>query len=151
VVFGVPEDDPHHAFHAIACAITIQRLASKLNATRPQEGKIPVRFRIGINSGEMLAGNMGSPERMQYTVVGDAVNLAARLYAFADSGQIVITEDLYKNAEVQQRVMAQRHASIRVRGREEPVTTYLVTGVEPSIQAKIDSRIERILARVDAA
>ena len=151
VVFGVPEEDPYHAFHAVACAVMTQRLMSRLNATRPSEGKIPVSFRIGINGGEMLAGNMGSPERMQYTVVGDAVNLAARLYAFADSGQIVITEDLYNDPEVQPRVIAQRHASIRVRGREEAVTTYLVSGLVPAYQAKIDERLERLLTRMNAA
>ncbi|UCE89367.1 MAG: HAMP domain-containing protein [Pseudomonadota bacterium] len=151
LVFGTLEPDEDHAFHAVRCALLIQKLIENENRSRKKQGKIPIRFRVGINTGKMLAGNMGSPERMQYTVVGDAVNLAARLYAFADSGQIVITEDLYNDPEVKPRVVAQRHASIGVRGREEAVTTYLVSDLAPALQEKIDERIERIVTRMQAA
>ncbi|HLP43363.1 MAG TPA: adenylate/guanylate cyclase domain-containing protein, partial [Fibrobacteria bacterium] len=79
LLFGVPVEDEDHAFHAIACAVVIQRAIQALNQRREADGLVPVHFRIGINTGAMLAGNMGSPERMEYTVVGDAVNLASRL------------------------------------------------------------------------
>jgi adenylate cyclase len=146
VVFGVPEQDEEHKFNAIACAVMIQRLVERLNAQRVRDGKYPVYFRIGVNSGVMLAGNMGSPERMQYTVVGEAVNLASRLHTVAEKGQIVITEPLYKDSDVSWRVMAQRHKSIQLRGIAEPVSTYIVNDVAGNYRASMDTQISEILS-----
>jgi adenylate cyclase len=81
-------------FHAISCALLIQRLVDHENVQREKLGLFPVKFRIGINSGIMIAGNMGSSERMEYTVVGDTVNLASRLCSISNSGQIVISKDM---------------------------------------------------------
>ena len=147
VVFGVPEKDPEHMFNAISCAIMIQRLIERLNALRKQQGKQEVHFRIGVNSGEMLAGNMGSNDRMQYTVVGEAVNLAARLHTAAEQGQIVITDNFVKSADIQWRVIAHQHKSLELRGIAEPVTTYIVTDLKSPYTDKIDQHIETILAK----
>jgi len=147
VIFGVPVEDPDHQFNAISCAIMIQRLVERLNTIRVQQGKQAVYFRIGINSGEMLAGNMGSHDRMQYTVVGEAVNLAARLHTAAEQGQIVITDTLVKSADVQWRIIAHRHKSIELRGIAEPVTTYIVTDIKAPYANEMDKHIEMILAK----
>lgn len=144
VVFGVPEKDPEHQFNAISCAIMIQRLIKRLNILREQQGKQIAHFRIGINSGEMLAGNMGSNDRMQYTVVGEAVNLAARLHTAAEQDQIVITDSLVKSAEIQWRVIAHRHKSIKLRGIAQPVTTYIVTDLKSPYTEKVDQHIDTI-------
>jgi len=151
IVFGVPEDDPDHEFHAISCAIMIQRLIEQLNTLREQQGKYAVHFRIGINSGEMLAGNMGSHDRMQYTVVGEAVNLASRLHTAAEKGQIVVTDTLVKSPEVQWRIIAHRHKSIELKGIAEPVTTYIVTDIKSPFTDEIDQHIKTILAKKSAA
>ncbi len=147
VVFGVPQADPDHQFNAISCAIMIQRLIQRLNTLREQQGKQAVHFRIGINSGEMLAGNMGSNDRMQYTVVGEAVNLAARLHTAAESGQIVITDTLVKSTNIQWRIIAHRHKSIELRGIAEPVTTYIVTDLKSPYTEQIDQHITTVLAK----
>lgn len=147
VVFGAPEEDEEHRFNAVACAIMIQRLVERLNVIRVQEGKEQIHFRIGINSGQMLAGNMGSDDRMQYTVVGEAVNLAARLHSVAERGQIIVTDFMVKNKDVQWRVIAHRHGAIRLRGIAEPVTTYVLTDVKPSYSAMIDQQIDNILLK----
>ncbi len=147
VVFGVPEEDPEHQFNAISCAIMIQRLITRLNTLREQQGKQTAYFRIGINSGEMLAGNMGSNDRMQYTVVGEAVNLAARLHTAAEKGQIVITDSFVKSSEIQWRIIAHRHKSLELRGIADPVTTYIVTDLKSPYSEKIDQHIETILPK----
>jgi len=147
VIFGVPEEDPDHKFNAIACAVLIQRLVEQLNQERIQSGRYTVNFRIGINSGEMLAGNMGSQDRMQYTVVGEAVNLASRLHTVADSGQIVITEHLVHDPDVIDRVVAEQHQSIRLRGIAEPVTTYMLTSLTENEQQTIESQLGEILRK----
>jgi len=147
IVFGVPEEDPEHQFNAISCAIMIQRLIQRINTLREQQGKQAVQFRIGINSGQMLAGNMGSNDRMQYTVVGEAVNLAARLHTAAGSGQIVITDTLVKSTDIQWRIIAHRHKSIELRGIAEPVTTYIVTDLKSPYTEQIDEHITTVLAK----
>ena len=147
VVFGVPESDPEHEFNAICCAIIIQRLVARLNTIREKQAEHPVHFRIGVNSGEMLAGNMGSNERMQYTVVGEAVNLAARLQTAAEKDQIVISDTMVKSPNIQWRIIAHRFKSIALRGIAEPVTTYLVTDLKAPYSEKIDQQIETILTK----
>jgi len=145
IIFGAPEEDEDHKFNAISCAVMIQRMVERINNLRRQQGKVPVYFRIGVNSGEMLAGNMGSHDRMQYTVVGEAVNLAARLHSVAEPGQIVVNDYLVTDPDVQWRVVAHRHKSIRLRGIGEPVTTYILSDVKPAYSARIDRQIEEIL------
>lgn len=151
IIFGAPEEDPEHKFNALACAVMIQRMVEHLNQLRIREGKVPVYFRIGVNSGEMLAGNMGSSDRMQYTVVGEAVNLASRLHSVADPGQIVVSDYLVKDPDVQWRILAHRKQSIRLRGIAEPVTTYILTDLKPAYSSRIDSQIKEILHKRQVA
>ncbi|MGD8484367.1 MAG: adenylate/guanylate cyclase domain-containing protein [Thioalkalispiraceae bacterium] len=145
IVFGVPKQDPEHKFNAIACAVMIQRLVERLNAIRIAKGKIAINFRIGVNSGNMLAGNMGSQDRMQYTVVGETVNLASRLHTAAGKGQIIITEQLYNDKDIKWRVHATVHKSIQLRGIASPVSTYLVNELTASYRSIMDSQIEDII------
>jgi len=129
VVFGAPEEDKEHSFHAVACAVLIQRFVKVLNARRIEQGLFPVQFGIGVNSGEMLAGNMGSVERMEYTVLGDAVNLASRLASIAGGEQIIISRELFSSPALKGRIAASRYDTVRLRGKKEPVMTYRVTDI----------------------
>lgn len=147
VVFGAPEEDTDHKYHALACAVLIQRLVTRLNAERARNGQYPVEFRIGVNSGEMLAGNLGSQERMQYTVVGEAVNLASRLHSVAKAGQIVITDYMVHDPALAGRIHARQHEAIRLRGIAEPVTTYILVSLPDEAQAQIDAQINDILRK----
>ena len=150
LVFGAPEADRDHAFHAISCALLIQKLIAHENEQREAEGLYPVQFRIGINTGSMLAGNMGSHERMEYTVVGDTVNLASRLCGIANSSDIVISREMYARADVTGRVLAGEFQSIRLRGISQPVNTYLVECLTADYQEIIDNQYDEIL-RSEAA
>ncbi|WP_257311063.1 adenylate/guanylate cyclase domain-containing protein [Geothrix fuzhouensis] len=88
--FGAPSPDPDHARHAVEAAAAMQETLRTLNAGRP-EGYPELRMRIGINSGEAFAGDIGCEKRMDYTVMGSTVNLASRLESsVAKAGQIVI-------------------------------------------------------------
>jgi len=144
LVFGAPQPDEEHPFHALCCALLIQRLIEHENRQREQQGLFPVRFRIGVNSGTMLAGNMGTRERMEYTVVGDTVNLASRLCAISSSGQIVISKDMYLRTGVSDRVLAGEHQSIRLRGIRQAVSTYLIEGMTVEWQSLMDDQYDRI-------
>jgi len=78
-LFGAPLDDADHADHAVATAVDMVRALDVLNARWVQEGRPALGIGIGVNSGEMIAGNIGSASIRSYTVIGDAVNLGARL------------------------------------------------------------------------
>lgn len=78
-LFGAPVDDPRHAENAVNCAREMVKELARLNARWTAEGRHPLDIGIGVNSGEMIAGNIGAEAIMSYTVIGDAVNLASRL------------------------------------------------------------------------
>jgi adenylate cyclase len=78
-LFGAPVDDPDHADHAVATAVEMVQALAVLNARWVAEGRPALGIGIGVNSGEMIAGNIGSATIRSYTVIGDAVNLGARL------------------------------------------------------------------------
>jgi adenylate cyclase len=147
LVFGAPEPDTDHAYHAIACALLIQKLVAHENALREEQGKFPVQFRIGVNTGSMLAGNMGSRERMEYTVVGDTVNLASRLCGITNGNEIVISREMYLRDDVRERVIAGEYQSIQLRGISQPVSTYRVEQLTTAGQEVIALQFEEILCR----
>ena len=151
IVFGVPEEDSQHKLNAVYCAIMIQKLVEKINVIRKNSNKLTVSFRIGINSGPMLAGNLGSTERMQYTVVGEAVNLASRLQHIAGINQIVISDEFYSDPDIQWRLTAKKHKHIHLRGIEEKVSTYIVTNVIALYRDKINEQVDEILKIKPAA
>jgi adenylate cyclase len=149
LVFGVPAEDEDHIFHSIACGIVIQRTIQSLNRHREASGLKPVHFRIGINSGAMLAGNMGSHERMEYTVVGDAVNLASRLASVGDPGFIVITEEMHDDSRLSGRIKSNMLGTIRLRGKRLPVATYRITDVSEEYRVLIDEKVRAILSKTE--
>lgn len=126
LVFGVPDQDEEHCLHAISCALLIQRLIDNLNQHRSQHGYPTVEFRIGINSGIMLAGNMGSIQRMEYTVVGDAVNLASRLSSVANAGEIVVCKTVHDRGDLNEHYIVRESTTISLRGMSKPVATYVI-------------------------
>ncbi len=145
LVFGVPEKDPEHSFHAVGCAILIQRIMEALNIVRIKKGLPSIHFRMGVNSGTMLAGNMGAQSRMEYTVVGDAVNLASRLSSAAEGDEIIISEEMLNRGDLAKRIISEQHTTLRLRGKKEPVATYRITGIGEKEQKHIAKALAGIL------
>ncbi|WP_308366794.1 MULTISPECIES: adenylate/guanylate cyclase domain-containing protein [unclassified Microbulbifer] len=143
LAFGVLEDDTEHTFNAVSCAVLIQRLATQLNEQRRADGRPEVHFRIGINYGMMLAGNLGSDDRMEYTVVGDAVNLASRLCSVARPDQIIMREELFNI--LQSRVIAQAGQTLPIRGKSAPVRIYSVQDIHRKFQPLLQANLQEVL------
>jgi adenylate cyclase len=124
--FGVPvsyEDDEDRAMRA---AINMfQRLAS-LNKVRELRGDLPIEMGVGLNTDMVVSGNIGSPKRMDYTMIGDGVNLAARLESACKtySAKILISEYTYANLKGTYRV--REVDKVVVKGKTEPVSIYEV-------------------------
>jgi adenylate cyclase len=146
VLFGVPEIDEDHCYNAVCCALLFRRAVEHRNQQRALTRQEPIRFRFGLNCGEMLAGTMGSEERMQYTVVGDTVNLAARLCGAAELNQIVVSAEFLDQAMLQQRVVSRPHKSIFLRGKAHPVETYIIEDLAAPWRELLEYRIRELLA-----
>lgn len=147
VVFGVPIKKERHAFDCIACAWMILELLNQLNQHRELEGKMRVEFRIGANSGTMLAGNMGSSERMEYTVVGDSVNLASRLCGSAEPSELIITEDMFIEQNLDGLIEVEDKDFIKLRGKKLPIKTLIVRDILTSFKQKMLDRIPLIIEK----
>jgi class 3 adenylate cyclase/tetratricopeptide (TPR) repeat protein len=134
VVFGAPvahEDDPERAIRA---ALEMQKAMATIEPVYAKGEYVKVTMHIGINTGEVVALNMGVDDRMEYTVMGDNVNLTARLEAVATSGEIIIPDRTYKyvkdifDVDVLDPVM--------VKGKKEPIQIYRVKGVKDTIKTE---------------
>ncbi len=145
LLFGVPEHDEAHALHAVSCAMLIQRIVDNLVVDRANRQQPAVRFRMGVNTGMMLAGNLGSTDRMQFTVVGDAVNLAARFCTYADPGAIVLSQDTVADPRVRERFEIMEHKAVRVRGKQTPVAVYQLLRCSPEFDVTLARQANDIL------
>jgi class 3 adenylate cyclase/CHASE2 domain-containing sensor protein len=123
-VFGAPLDDAEHAAHAVHAALRCQERLAEMNRTVDSFRATPLGQRIGLNSGEVLVGNMGSQRRFNYTVMGDPVNLASRLEgANKFFGTGILASEITR--EMAGDIAAWREIdSIRVKGRAQPVRVY---------------------------
>lgn len=90
-VFGAPVRTPDHASRALRAALRMKDGMAEMNAARAERGDAPIHIGVGVNTGVAVAGNMGSPERLNYTVLGEGVNLASRLCGAADAEQVLAT------------------------------------------------------------
>ena len=121
-LFGAPIARPDDPVRAVKTAIEIKRsLARVKDGWQSVRGR-EFRIGIGINTGKVTAGNIGCAQRMDYTVIGDAVNLAMRLCAGAEGGQILISDATF--GQLGDRVPTRRRETILVKGRESPVEVY---------------------------
>jgi len=89
-IFGAPLQQANDASHAVDAACAMQGRLQIHNQAREAEGKESLRMGIGIATGPVIAGNVGSSQRLEYTVIGNAVNLSARLQAFSRDGQVLV-------------------------------------------------------------
>ncbi len=145
VVFGVPEKNVDHIFSAISCAWMINQLIDQINQRRIDSNEVPIRLRIGLNHGTMVAGNMGSNDRMDYTVVGDAVNLASRLSHAGNPGQIIISESTALDSSLNNRVASEPINTIPIRGKSKPISIFRVVDINAERRQELLIEIQRIL------
>jgi len=129
VIFGAPEDDPHQEERALNTAIEMQRALHLLAKKWHPEG-IDIRIGVGINSGPAVVGNIGSSRRMDYTAIGDTVNLASRLESATKELGVGILISEYTYNAVRGLFRFRQMGSVHVRGRSDPVLTYAPEDVD---------------------
>jgi len=127
-LFGAPLDDPHHADHAVEAALAMIDELAVLNARWKSEGRPALDIGIGINTGPMIAGNIGSDAIMSYTVIGDAVNLGSRLESLNKQygTRIIISEATRERLSRPYRLRPL--GDVVVKGKTQPVAIFEVVG-----------------------
>ena len=123
-LWGAPIVHADDADRAMQCALDQLAILEKMNAKWKEQGRPPVAIGIGINFGEVFAGNIGSDRRLEYTVIGDAVNTASRLCSSAGLNEILISEPFYKALKKPPKVEALE--PIQVKGKAKKVPVYRV-------------------------
>ncbi|MDQ2070716.1 CHASE2 domain-containing protein [Natronospira bacteriovora] len=147
--WGAPLDMPDHARRAVLAALDMQEEMHRLNNRFAERGWPRLRLGIGINTGHMSVGNMGSEFRMAYTVMGDAVNLASRLEGLTrQCGVGIICSEFTRNAVPEVRFMELGRTDVR--GREGPVTIFEPIGLPDLMDDEQEEQAEKFERALDA-
>lgn len=136
-LFGAPLPSANSAEDALAAAINMQRAAAKLNARRAEDGLLQMPLGIGLHTGLAVVGNIGSADRVQYTAIGDTVNVAARLVDLAQAQQIIVSEKFRETISNQSQL--ELVGEVKLKGRQDNVTVHLVRWMNtPETAARVE-------------
>jgi adenylate cyclase len=146
--WGAPLDNPLHANHALQAAMQMTDALSGINEDFNSKGWPSIDMGIGLNSGTMNVGNMGSEYRVAYTVLGDAVNLGSRLEGLTKQyGVRIVVSEFTRDAAAD--FIFRELDRVRVKGKEEPVTIYEPVGTEDSVSEEMLSEIRQYHAALE--
>ena len=135
-LFGVPAKSDDHADRALEAALGMREALASYNITRRANDLPPVKIGIGMHTGKLVAGNIGAPERIEYTVIGDTVNVASRIESQTKNldAVILISQSVYDrlSQDLRDGVVFKKCPGITVKGKREPMDLYKVLGSFPS-------------------
>ncbi len=129
-LFNAPNDLEDYEFKAILTALLIKEKSQILEKEFYQKYKIKIAFGIGINSGFATIGNIGSKDKIEYTAIGDMINIASRLEGIAKAREILITKEMY--LKIKDKIKVKKIGDIKLKGKEKTTTVYHVIGLKES-------------------
>lgn len=134
VVYGAPLDDPDHAWHAVTTALEMQTTLRRLNDRWQATGRPALAMGVAVHTGEVFAGNVGSPKRKKYSVMGDTVNTTSRIEGLNRELSTAILISGAALAVVKDRVLVKDRGSVMVKGKTQPVELFELVGVRTDVQ-----------------
>ena len=144
IVFGVPETDERHAINAISCGRAIVRLVEAISVSRAAVGLPVVDFRLAVNSGPMHAGNFGNSDRMEFTVIGNTVNLASRLSEKAPRNLLVVSEQTVNEPGVNEIVETTALEPVALKSYDEMITPRQVLYMDCEYEAQVELCVQAV-------
>lgn len=145
-VFGSPIASERHIEQGIKAGAAINAIISKVNHSRQGQGLVPLSVGIGLDSGQAIVGNMGSKMRMEFTAVGEAVNMASRLSDIAGAGDLIISEQVYNS--IKGHVIAEKIVD-RIKGVDTPIIIYNVTGLSGLWKDDVDEIVQKTMDNLE--
>jgi adenylate cyclase len=121
-IFGAPIEQPDHAIRAAKTALAMKQALKEFNVRQLQHGKHTLEVGVSLNTGDAVVGNVGSEKRVEYTAIGDNVNLAARLQAIAKGGQILVSESTYQ--AIKNVAKVDKLTPVKIKGKVGEVQIY---------------------------
>lgn len=131
LTFGIHAKNTKHSINAICAAQLFIRLSKAMNQQRIENDLPELHFRLGLHCGDMLAGAIGHQERMQFTISGDTVNVAARLCDLASPNKLMISESVYLHRACDSLLVTEPSKSFSLKGKAYPINCFSVTGLVP--------------------
>jgi adenylate cyclase len=148
VFFGAPlsaSDDPERA---VACAIEMQNKMVEINKEQLRNNLPELTMGIGINTGEVVVGNIGSEKRSKYGAVGTAINTTYRIESYTTGWQILISQDTYE--KVRSKVRVRRTVETQFKGIDHPITLYDIIGMEGNYQISLAEKEPQLFADLES-
>jgi adenylate cyclase len=143
VLFGAPIKTEDHAAKAVACAIEMQQSMDEINKWNREADLPELEMGVGIHTGYVIVGNIGSMKRTKYSVVGRNVNLTARIESFTTGGQILISEATREL--VHRTIDIAKELEIHPKGEKNPITVYDVEGIREPYFLTVHKDIEHLI------
>ena len=147
VLFGAPVWQEDDAERAVACAVAMQLAMNAINEQNRAEDLPEIEMGIGLHTGQVVVGNIGSPERMKYGVVGSHVNLTSRIQSFTTGGQILISESTRQ--DVGQMLKIGREMEVTAKGIEKPIALYEVLGIGGKHKLQLAEAADMLITMAD--
>src|SRR5215468_368363 len=147
VLFGAPVWQENDAQRAVACAVAMQLAMDSINELNRADDLPEIEMGIGLHTGQVVVGNIGSPERTKYGVVGKHVNLTSRIQSYTVGGQILISDTTRQ--EVGRILKPGKQVEVKLKGIEHPVTIYEVLGIGGSYKLLLPDASEDLVSLAD--
>lgn len=128
--WGAPLPDPEHPLHATQAAIEMFRRVDDVNQTLKELGMNPIAIGVGVNTGRVVLGNIGSSQKLDYTVIGDAVNLGSRLEGLTKQYGVGVLVSEFTRDRIKDEIPCALMDMVRVKGKHEPVKIYFPVGLK---------------------
>ena len=138
VFFGAPLQKPDDAERGVACAIAMQLAMNSVNRRNQELGLPALEMGIGINTGEVVVGNIGSEDHTKYTAIGSHVNLAARIESFTTGGQVLVSPSVWE--EIQEIVTVESQTEVLMKGMTTQTTLYEISAIAGRHLLKLPSK-----------
>ncbi|HEY7710642.1 MAG TPA: adenylate/guanylate cyclase domain-containing protein [Candidatus Entotheonella sp.] len=145
VIFGAPIQQDDDAQRAVACALAMQSRMEEVNALLLREGLPEIEMGIGIHTGDVVVGNIGSQQRTKYGVVGNTVNLTGRIESQTTSSQVLISPTTYRETAALLKI--KRQMTVELKGVPEPVTLYEVDGIGEDYAIRYDADTATVICK----